>query len=318
MFGSIGRGLQSLFGGNGGYGARQDELDNILAGINQQPGAGQMQSHMSGLLGAANGGAASITSNPPPLTRPLGNSMRQPFDYDAALRQLAPADTKPNWSDRLGNLATAFAQAGAMGSGEWEAAAQIGKDRQLQASDALRRRMTAQAEVLKWKRDDWARQNEADLKASNPYTIGRSRLAYNPASGTTETQYKGNADFEDYAAAQGLKAGTPEYFGAVTDYVLRANGPTALRNDMTIDDHRTGNRSRLETLRQGNRVSLERVQQGNRVSLRGTPTYRDLNPRTAGAPRIGDIPVMSSPQEAMKLPPGTKFRTPDGQVKVRP
>lgn len=31
-----------------------------------------------------------------------------------------------------------------------------------------------------------------------------------------------------------------------------------------------------------------------------------------------DIPVMNSPEEAMKLPSGTKFKTPDGRVKVRP
>lgn len=31
-----------------------------------------------------------------------------------------------------------------------------------------------------------------------------------------------------------------------------------------------------------------------------------------------NIPTVSSPEEAMKLPPGTHFRTPDGQLKVRP
>jgi hypothetical protein len=34
--------------------------------------------------------------------------------------------------------------------------------------------------------------------------------------------------------------------------------------------------------------------------------------------RGGGLPTASTPAEAMKLPPGTKFRTPDGKVKVRP
>ena len=38
-------------------------------------------------------------------------------------------------------------------------------------------------------------------------------------------------------------------------------------------------------------------------------------PASAGA--AGDIPTVSSPEEAMKLPPGTRFKTPDGRIKVR-
>lgn len=36
-----------------------------------------------------------------------------------------------------------------------------------------------------------------------------------------------------------------------------------------------------------------------------------------GASPGGDIPTVSTPEEAMKLPPGTQFRTPDGRLKVR-
>lgn len=36
------------------------------------------------------------------------------------------------------------------------------------------------------------------------------------------------------------------------------------------------------------------------------------------APAVGDIPVVSSPEEAAKLPSGTQFKTPDGRIKVRP
>lgn len=41
-------------------------------------------------------------------------------------------------------------------------------------------------------------------------------------------------------------------------------------------------------------------------------------PAAVGVPAIGGAPVkVSTPQEAMALPPGTKFITPDGRVKVR-
>jgi len=39
----------------------------------------------------------------------------------------------------------------------------------------------------------------------------------------------------------------------------------------------------------------------------------------ANGPAMGIVPVqISSPEEAMKLPPGTTFMTPDGRIKVRP
>lgn len=41
-------------------------------------------------------------------------------------------------------------------------------------------------------------------------------------------------------------------------------------------------------------------------------------PAAAPAPAVGDMPVVSSPEEAAKLPSGTQFKTPDGRIKVRP
>jgi hypothetical protein len=113
-----------------------------------------------------------------------------------------------------------------------------------------------------------------------------------------------------YAQSLGLEPGSETYQNAIRDQELGAQGPTAFQNDVRLDDHKTGNQARIEGVRQGNRVSLEGVRQGNRVNLKRIPA----------PPRLGgreNLPVVRTPQEAMALPPGTKFRTPDGRIKIR-
>lgn len=251
--------------------------------------------------------AAPDASQPVPV---LGGSMRQPFDYEAVMRQLSPADGKPSFSDRLNTLSDGLARAAALWSGDWGAAAQMGQMQRGQTDAALRRKQEAIENVLKWQHEDWARQNQADLSAAAPFTIGRNRLQYNPATGKVEPIYEGNADFEDYARALNLEPGSEDYFNAVEDYVLRGQGPTAFDRSKQIDDYRTGNRVKLEGLRQRNRVGLEGVRQGNRLTLKQTP-----GARTGGRE---NIPSVASPAEAMKLPKGSKFRTPDGQIRIVP
>lgn len=98
-----------------------------------------------------------------------------------------------------------------------------------------------------------------------------------------------------------------------------------LARDVGLDDHRTANDLRMEGVRQGNRVgmenlrqrnrgSLEDARQSNRLTLRTTPQA----PRSAKATGGGDIPTVRTPEEAMRLPSGTRFRTPNGQIKVVP
>lgn len=56
----------------------------------------------------------------------------------------------------------------------------------------------------------------------------------------------------------------------------------------------------------------------NRQALTGespAPLPQIPNP---GAPIVDDTVAVTTPQEAMQLPSGTRFRTPDGRVKVRP
>lgn len=110
-------------------------------------------------------------------------------------------------------------------------------------------------------------------------TVGNRRFAFNPATGQAQTLYVAPSEAEDYAAALGAEPGTQEYETLVSDYVLRHSGPTATANAMQEEDNRQTNRIGLEGVRQQNRLGIEGVRQGNRLQLRGTPSYRDTNPR---------------------------------------
>jgi hypothetical protein len=241
------------------------------------------------------------------------------FDYDAALAALMPQKPKSKgifgsglkWYDIAGLLGDALTGASG-GNGHAYA------DRMLsQRMEQDRRRFETMRSLTEWKHRDYDRQNAADLQAAQPFTLGRSRYRFDPATGQTTTLQTAPMDFETYASSQGFEPGSPEYNAAAQDYILRGNGPTAVGLDASLDDYRTGNRMRLETQRAGNRSALEGQRQAGRSSLRSMPTYRDLHP-SAGGSRGSSIPTVKTPQEAMALPPGTKFRTPDGRLKVRP
>ena len=260
--------------------------------------------------------------NPDPRRQPqgtsaLGGSMREPFDYDAALKALQGDQKKPKWWQyAMATVGDALAMSG--GNQPWAVQNLAGR------RDAQTARLQeAAAQLAKWKYQDYSRQSEADLKAANPFTIGRDRVAFDPSTGQAEVLYDGEEDFELYAGALGLEPGSQEYFEAVEDYVLRGSGPSAHGRDLELDDYRTdndlelegvryGNRRGLEELRQRNRRELEGTRQGNRMALRQTPPAR----RSSGSP--GKAPVsVKSPEEAQQLPAGTRYRTPDGQVFVR-
>lgn len=189
---------------------------------------------------------------------PLGGSMRQPFDYEAAVQELAGEQPKvKDWQWVLAGL-------GAIG-GNSEALDYLTGIR----DKARERRAKAQETVLSWRHDAWQDQNQADLRAAAPFTIGRDRVMYDPATGRATTIYNGPEDFEEYAQQLGLQPGTPEYFEAVEDYVLRANGPSAYERDLGLEDRRTANDERLEGVRQTNRQRMEDQRQRNRVGMEG-------------------------------------------------
>lgn len=228
---------------------------------------------------------AAGVSGQPARSGLLGGSRRQAYDYDRAMQSLLPHANEKNTFAKIMEVAgPALMYLGGNAHGGDLMLANLRERREREDQ----RRWEAGKLLAGWKYRDWARTDDAELDASMPFTIGRSRLQYDPDSGAVQTLYDGAEDFEDYAETLGLEPGTQAYFDAVEDYVLRANGPTALENDKTLDSFRTGNRLRLEGARQGNRISLENLRQGHRTTLRGTPSYRDthpLPPRSGAAPR---------------------------------
>lgn len=213
----------------------------------------------------------------------LGNSARQPFDFEAAKARLAGDQKKiPDWK----YVAAAFADAmTSIGSNMSGSGAQPMALRGLMGLRQDQRDRMAKAEelVTGWQENQHARNHAADLQASNPFTIGRSRVAYDPVSGQANVLYDGEEDFELYAKQMGLKDGSQEYFDAVEDFVLRGSGPSAHMRDIELDGVRTDNDRGLEAYRQSNRVDLENrrqrgrqsmedARQSNRMTLRQTPS----------------------------------------------
>lgn len=244
---------------------------------------------------------------------PLGGSMRQPFDYGAAMAQLAGPQKKiKDWQWILAGIGDVAAT---MGGGQGRAVQNLVGYR-----DGMRERQrAAQEQILKWQHGDYEAQRDADLRASAPFSSGRDRVQYDPATGQAQVIYDGPEDFETYAGTLGLEPGSDEYFQAVEDYVLKGNGPSAHSRDLELDDHRTSNDRGLEAYRQGNRVNMERMRQGNR---QGMVDYRNANPAPArprmssGSPRPQVITV-KTPSEASKLRPGQLYKGPDGVVRER-
>lgn len=164
--------------------------------------------------------------------------------------------------------------------------------------------------AAKWTRDD----DIAERERNEPryFASGRDQVRYDPATGQSTLAYDGQEDFQTYATAQGHAPGSDEYARAAQDYVLRGSGPTAFQYDRD-----------LAAVKHAQAILLENARQANRSTLKGLPTYRDKNPlprATSGSPRAPVVTV-STPAEAMKLAPGTKFRTQIGGkwvTKVRP
>lgn len=245
-----------------------------------------------------------------------GLPRRGSFDYDAAMASLLPQKKKRSTLDKIATVALPALMA--LGGNQAGANAFI-QMQWAKRNERQRREAEAAETIAKWKHDDWARQHGADLRASAPRVIGRSMVQYDPNAGQVNELYDGPEDYEEYAEAMGVEPGSEEYFRMVEDFVLKSDGPSAYERDTDLDDHRTGNRLKIEGVRQGNRVGLEGIRQRNRVTIKGTPTYRDTHPRPTASARGGaGSPVrVSTPAEANALKPGTVYRTPDGQVRVR-
>jgi hypothetical protein len=212
-----------------------------------------------------------------PLINQLAPNVRQSFDYDKAADTILGPQKKPSTLQAIGQILLPALMAY---RGNQQGANQMISSMANAKEYDRRYRQETVADLIKGRIRDAQASDDAYYRDTAPFTSGRDRLRWNPETGRTEMLHKGEQDFEAYAKALGLEEGTDPYFGALEDYVLRANGPSALERNKELDSFRTGNDVRLENLRQSNRSALEGQRQGNRVSLRQTPTYRD----THGAP----------------------------------
>lgn len=202
-------------------------------------------------------GAPMMDAAPPqPVQR--APTPREQFDYDGAVRQMEKNNKGAAWADR-------FARAAAFMDGDWGRAAEITGRMAGRASDTKN-------QAIKWQRDDWVDQRQADLQAMHPTTVGRARVVYDPITRESQEVYRGPEDFEIYADRMGAEPGTQQYHDLQEDYVLRSSGPSAFGRDVQLDDHKTDNDARLEGIRHRNRASLEGTRQQNRMTLRNTPT----------------------------------------------
>ena len=230
---------------------------------------------------------------PFPRTEAMGQLPRKGgasgFDYDAALTSMLPQQKKRSTLQKIAGVVAPVL----MGLGGNQAGANAFFANQQSRRDAdERQRNSAISTIERWKYDDFARRQGADLRAGAPRVIGRSMVQFDPNSGGVNELYDGPEDFETYAETMGLEPGSQEYFDAVEDYVLKSDGPAAYERDTGLDDYRTGNRLKIEGARQGNRLGLEDVRQRNRITTKGSPTYRDSNP----APRRGSArPTATGP-----------------------
>ncbi len=213
-----------------------------------------------------------------------------------------------------------------------------------------------QAQTAEWGRQDrnrtqdraWAVEDR-EYNANKPesFMSGRDRVRYDPRTGQAETVYDGQEDFEVYADALGLDRDSAEYRSALQDYVLRGNGPTAFKYDQGLEAVRHANRADLRatpTFAQANPRPrggggggrgprapspssviggiLQKVTTGAPLSAGEERAWNmHMQPRSRGGRGSGGdgggMPVVSSPAAARKLPPGTKFKTPDGRVMTR-
>ena len=189
---------------------------------------------------------------------------------------------------------------------------------------------------------------DAMLNKPQFFNAGNDRVRYDPTTGQSEVVYDAPEDYQTYASTLGLNPGDAGYDNAVQDYVLRGSGPTAQKAKLGLEGVRQDNRLQLRgtpTYLQAHpapprpRASagprapstmggvvapiLAKMAQGQPLSAgeqqalstyqAGRGGHRGGGGRSGG----GSMPTVRTPAEARALPPGTRFRTPDGREMVR-
>ncbi|MDP1026278.1 hypothetical protein Q5H91_03565 [Sphingomonas sp. KR1UV-12] len=254
------------------------------------------------------GGAAQddllAVREPDPI--PIESIMTPPDQVAALGRNLTNAQ-QPGFFARngglsgvLGTLSDAFS-----GSSKYRDRAMLAQQQQQQRADqivALRRQQDQRWQDRQWQIED----RDARMNAPQYFNTGNDRVRFDPATGRAEVVYDGPEDYEAYASSLGLSPDDPSYEAAIKDYVLRANGPTALSG----------------------RQQLEGARQDNRVALRNTPTYAQSHPAPSrrgmaftGAPRSPAAvisPILSKLAKGGPMTPGEQaaldyYRRPPGR-----
>lgn len=242
-----------------------ERLQMPQGAISARPGGATLRD----VLGQAPGGMpAPIARGPAPEPgRPAANTPPTPRNYGLMLAEVIGPRPEMSRGQKIASVvAPMLLAASGDSAGAQRAIAGIGA----QQRDWDERSRAAALEAIRWQREDDA----AEAKRDEPqfFSGSEDRVRFDPVTGEATRVYDAPTDFEDYAAAKGLQPGSPEYFAAVEDYVLRGNGPTAFKYDRD-----------LEAIRSASRQSLEAARQRNRLQLRQTPQARQSGTASGGA-----------------------------------
>ncbi len=283
----------------------------------------------------------------------LGASAVPPVDGPALNRNLPkpkPGFNDPGgWGDKISLLAASFMAAGGNPQGAQMVQDRVlGRYRQIQEDQRHAADLARQDQLRQQDRQWQVEDRDAAMNKPQFFNAGNDRVRYDPVSGQSEVVYDAPEDYQTYAATLGLNPGDAGYGNAVQDYVLRGSGPTAQQAKIGLEGIRQGNRLQLRgtpTYQQAHPAAprprasagprapstmggvvapiLAKMAQGQPLSAgeqQALATYqagRGGRRGGGGSSAGASMPTVRTPAEARALPPGTRFRTPDGREMVR-
>jgi hypothetical protein len=164
-----------------------------------------------------------------------------------------------------------------------------------------------------------------DPGAVMQYKLGEQRAQ-------AELGHQQLTEWHKYAGELAKWADTPQKWDQAIDYLLQSNHPdVSTQQLMALKGHfDPGLRASFMAL---GGVQDDNSNQPKIIPLQAGGSVVQYDPATGGikplvlpndgsqataAPAGGNMPTVSSPQEAMSLPPGTQFRMPDGRIGTVP
>lgn len=262
----------------------------------------------------------------------LGSSASPPAG-PRQLNALAPRTPAPENMQSVGQAAVPAAQEGEQSAPAGVDVSALGQPRSDADAAFLRMVQRDPSKALKIRselRDNFVAQLEAE---SDFYGLAMGELsrATDPASWSAALQSlmpRAQALGMDLARVVPAEYPGPE---AVAELMRRAQ-PIKEQLDLMVreanieaDNERADrNTDSLIETREGRLAEYERNNRARLATTRRGQDMTDSRLRSRSSGKRGGkkaretLPTIASPAEAMKLPSGTKFRTPSGQVKVRP